>query len=379
MNVTQTRQVLALSTPGDMQQVVLHGVGAWMQRHRPDWRVRLCICEPAAMARELRAWRGDGALVAEQASWRGDWLHRLSFPAINTLGLVEDPRLPSVLGDDHAIGATLAEHLLERGFRHICWVGSSRRGGFLRRRAAGVANTARAAGARFTSWQELPSLLPQLLQPIGFACANDQTGRQLIQALEGAGARVPEAAAVVGINNDPLLCSLDRIGLSSCDINLPRRGWEAAALLDRLMQGDHPPAQALRIPPRGVITRASSEALAGADEVLARAWSWLRQHADEAVHIPAVVRASGASRRSLERRVRERFGFGLQEAIWRAHVDRAKGLLQESDQDLLGIALDSGFSSASAFATIFKRFTGLSPREWRRRWRARPETDTIGL
>ncbi|MFW5844637.1 MAG: substrate-binding domain-containing protein [Planctomycetota bacterium] len=352
-----------------MQQVVLMGVGAWMQRHRPNWRVSVHIGSAAELGRRLRDWRGAGALVAEQPTWRGDWLDRLPFPAVNTLGLVEEPRLPSVLGDDRAIGAAVAGHLLERGFRHICWVGGPT-GGFSRRRAAGAEAVVTAAGGRWQEWSAVPVRLPAIREPMGFACANDIIARRLLGSLQAAAVRVPETAAVVGINNDPLQCTLDALGLSSCDINLQRRGWEAAALLDRLMQGAPPPPAPVRLAPRGVVTRASSETLAGADAVLIRTWSWLRAHAsDEDLRIADLVAASGVSRRSLERRVQAQVGFGLQEALWRTRVAIAKGLLAESDQDLLGIALDSGFRSASAFATVFKRSTGLSPRAWRRRWR----------
>jgi AraC-like DNA-binding protein len=119
-----------------------------------------------------------------------------------------------------------------------------------------------------------------------------------------------------------------------------------------------------------VVVRASSEALAGGDAAVQAAWACVRARSHAPLRPPTVVAASGVSRRTLERRIQAHFGCSIQELIWRAHVDRAKRLLQESEQDLLGIALDSGFTSASAFATIFKRHAGLSPRAWRAHWRS---------
>ncbi len=364
-------RILAVCDPHNpLERAVLGGAAAWMQRHRPAWQVDLRLLTATAAGAALRAWRGDGALCTQRRSWRGSWAKRLPYPCINTLGLVERPQLPSVLGDDAAIGRTCAEHLLERGYRRLEILGRGARG-FVHRRMAGALERARQAGAasRVRIWRDDFAPTPAE-EPVGYICSEDSLARDCLQALARVGVAVPEAAAVVGINNDVLCCGLHRPTISSCDLACERRGWEAAALLDRLLAGAAPPTTPLRLPPRGVVQRASTAALAAGDPVLERTWRFLRAAAERPVNVAELVRASGVSRRGLENRVRTRLGFGLQEAIWRAHVARAKELLQdpECSDNLLGIALASGFVSASAFATIFKRHTGTSPREWRRRW-----------
>ncbi|MDA3962687.1 MAG: hypothetical protein PF961_18025, partial [Planctomycetota bacterium] len=140
------KRVLALCASGSaMQRQVLTGVAAWLARHDVDWRMVYRELPAPEIARALRAWRGDGALAVELETWRGHWLKRLPMPTVNTLGQVEEPQLPSVLGDDHAIGRVTAEHLLERGYRRLCFVGE-RGSGFAARRADGVAAAVAAEG-----------------------------------------------------------------------------------------------------------------------------------------------------------------------------------------------------------------------------------------
>jgi LacI family transcriptional regulator len=124
------------------------------------------------------------------------------------------------------------------------------------------------------------------------------------------------------------------------------------------------------VPPLGVTVRQSTDTLAIADPVLAAALRLIRERGCDGLTIREIVRSSGLSRTSLERRFRDTLGRTLQEEIRAVQIKRARQLLAETDLPLEKIVPLVGFSQASYLSHAFKRETGESPRDFRRR--ARP-------
>ena len=171
-----------------------------------------------------------------------------------------------------------------------------------------------------------------------------------------------------GVNDDVELCELCQPPLSSVDHGARRRGYEGAKLLASLLAGEHPPREAVLVPPTGVVARESTRVLATGDDDVSAAVRFIRDHADEPIDVEAVVEAVGVSRRGLERKFQERLGRTIHDEIWRTHVTRAQELLTRTTLSTLGVAERSGFRSASSLSTVFKRHKGMSPREYRRKY-----------
>jgi LacI family transcriptional regulator len=194
---------------------------------------------------------------------------------------------------------------------------------------------------------------------------NDDRGQQLLDACRRAGVLVPDELAVIGVDNDEFLCNLSIPQLSSVDINTERVGYAAAALLDRLMAGEPPPAQPLLLPPRGVVARVSSTVLATEDRELARAIRHIREHACENLRLKDFARTSGLSRRALERRLRKLLGRSPKEEITRVQLERAKQLLTGTDLPAAVIAEKCGFSQPKYFSQVFHAKVGCPPSVYR--------------
>jgi len=176
---------------------------------------------------------------------------------------------------------------------------------------------------------------------------------------------VPEDVAVVGVDNDDLLCELARPSLSSVIVPAERVGYEAAALLDRLLAGNKPPRDPLLIPPPGVVSRKSSDVLAIDDPVVAQAVRFLRDSAHLPLRVSDVLRAVPVSRRALERRFQAVLGRGLAKEIRRLHVNQAKQLLANSELPMQTIAERCGFSSQYHFSRTFRKAVGTTPTAYR--------------
>jgi LacI family transcriptional regulator len=203
-----------------------------------------------------------------------------------------------------------------------------------------------------------------------FACY-DNRGQQLLEACRRVGLSVPEEVAVLGVDNDEVLCMLSPPPLSSIILNPERTGWEAASLLATLMEGRNPPSQPLLIPPVGIRIRQSTDILAVADAKIAAALKYIREHACESIGVTDVLRQTPMARRSLEMRFERLLHRSPRAEILRVRLNRVRELLVGTELPIWEIAGRAGFDP-EYMSVVFKREAGMSPREYRRAYGLNP-------
>ena len=198
---------------------------------------------------------------------------------------------------------------------------------------------------------------------------NDDCGREVLDAALLAGLAVPDEMAVVGVDNDEILCELCDPPLSSVALNAEPGGYAAAELLDGLMSGRIQKPRNILVEAVGVVARRSTEVLAIEDRKVAQALQFIRKHEGEAIRVGDVLHAVPISRRSLEMRFRQALHRTIHEEILRARLRHARRLLRESDITLDELAERAGFGSASHLSAVFSRQMGLPPARYRKRLR----------
>lgn len=207
--------------------------------------------------------------------------------------------------------------------------------------------------------------LKKLPTPLGVLALNDVVAAEVIDAAELAGLSVPTDIAVLGIDNDPVLTELGTVPLSSIDIARERVGYEAAALLDRLMRGEPAPQSPILVQPLGVVTRRSTETIAVHDADIARAARYIRDHFREPICVADVAAHTFLSRRRLQDRFQAAIGHGMNEEITRQRLEFAKHLLTQTNHKIAMIASLSGFSSAHRMSKVFQRVLSTTPQTYR--------------
>jgi len=298
--------------------------------------------------------------------------------------LVEEG-LAKVRPDELAVGQQAAEHLLQRRFRHFGYLGSSagyiasqRARGYERRlaQAGFTCATYVVPGVYVTSvedWQsllgELERWLSALPKPVGVFTTNDITNRRVAVACHHLGLRIPEEVATIGVDNEELVCEFSDPPLSSVDPDWMGVGWEAAKLLDAMMDGQPAPAEPILVPPAGVVARQSTDTVAVEDLLVAKAIKLIRDNAARPIRTADLLKTLGVSRRSLEQRFKASLGHGPAAEIRRAHVERAKKLLVETQGPISAVAGAAGFSDAQSLCVIFRREVGLPPSVYRKQVR----------
>ncbi len=168
-----------------------------------------------------------------------------------------------------------------------------------------------------------------------------------------------------GAEHDAIYAELGPAPLASVVTNSEMIGYRAAELLDRLMRGEKPPKNAIRIKPDGVIVRRCSDVLAVADVHVAKAADFILRNHTKQITVDDVVAASGASRRSLYGKFATHVGHSIQREIVRQRLEHAKHRLIDSDAKLQTIAEECGFGDASQLNKGFKHDLGISISQFR--------------
>jgi LacI family transcriptional regulator len=368
---------------------LIRGVARYVQEHEP-WAIYLT---PAGVEKSLtswlRSWNGDGVIVyANEAD--AEALLQSRLPVVDLFGKLVSDTVPLVHADDRAIGRMGAEHLLERGFHRFgFWEYTHPDTDWSIARREGFEQTITNAGCTCDvyrspfpkpgsggpdTWErqqhDLMAWLKRLPRPAGVMTSTDLSGQQLLEACLRAGVHVPEEIAVVGADNDELVCRIAIPPLSSVIINDEQRGYEAAALLDRLMAGERAPKRPVLIEPVGVVTRASTDIMAIDDSAVAHAMRFLREHAAEEIGIDDVARAVAVSRTVLVRRFRRLVGRSIHQEIIRQRLNHAIQLLGETRLELKVIARKAGFRSQAYMNAVFQEKLGKTPGSFRNHLRS---------
>jgi len=383
---SRRRVALLIESSRSYGRTVLQAITAYSRVHGP-WSLyyeqRQTAEKPPSW---LRTWRGDGIISRVDDLALACAIARTGLPAVDLRGRVCST-MPVVKNDDRRIAEMVADHLLDRGFVHLAFCGYTGLAYSERRCEHFCACLARhglpcpvyqsvpprpRAGQREVEAAGLrrdPKLirwLRSLPKPVGIMASNDVRGQQVLNTCRELDIAVPEQVALVGVDNDDVLCDLADPPMSSVDLDTRRIGFEAAALLERMMAGAAPPNQRILVPPLGVIARQSSDVLAIADPDVAAAVRHIRLYAVDGLDVNDVAAKSSVSRRTLERRFARLLGRTPKAEILRVRLDRVKQLLIETDWPLSRVADRAGFLFPEYMNVAFKRELGVTPGEFRR-------------
>jgi LacI family transcriptional regulator len=214
--------------------------------------------------------------------------------------------------------------------------------------------------------RQLGDWLVGLSPPTALLACNDIRAQQVLNVCRERGIQVPGRLAVMGVDNDEVLCELADPPLSSVDNDTVRIGHEAAALLARMIGGSPPPFDRKVIEPLGVVTRRSTDILAVDDKAVAAALRFIHEHACDGIGVGDIVKQLPISRSTLERRFVRAVGKSPKAEISRLRIERIKQLLIDTEYKLAVIAGMTGFMHAEYMSALFKQSTGLTPGSYRK-------------
>jgi LacI family transcriptional regulator len=272
-----------------------------------------------------------------------------------------------------------AEHLLERGFTNFAYCGFKnmpwsierceafdkkiRKAGFTVRMYLSPVSQISSLIEHLAT--KLPKWLHSLRFPTGVMCCNDDMGRILLDVCKSARINVPEQIAVVGVDNDDLVCELTDPPLSSVSLNSRVAGFEAAVLLNKLMNGTKMAGQVIIHRPSFVATRQSSDVYAIRDKEVAAALAFIRTNVRKPILVSDVARSVSLSERQLFTKFRNALSRSVHDEIKRARIEQISKLLTETDLSITEIAYNMGFTGTEHISRYFKQISGLCLKTYR--------------
>ena len=276
--------------------------------------------------------------------------------------------IPNITGAYHEAGELGAEYFLRKGFTNFAFYGFNDIV-WSRERAEGFEERLRIKGhkvhyfehkkARSTElWYYKPSSLSRWLKslpkPIGLMTCDDNQGQHITEACRHVGIRIPEEVAVLGVDNDEMICDLSDPPLSSIALDVEKGGYDAAKLLDHMIKHGTKEYYDIVVKPMQVITRHSTDIYATNDDHIASSLKYIHQNIDKNLHVDEVVKQVPLSRRALEKRFLEITGYPIYKYIFNLRIEKFTQKLLDTDMSVFEIALDMGLNDSKNIARQFR-------------------------
>ncbi|MDQ8201406.1 DNA-binding transcriptional regulator [Pelagicoccus sp. SDUM812003] len=290
-------------------------------------------------------------------------------------------KMPHLTGDNEQMGRSAAQHFLGRGFQRFLWFSENSspaaqlrlRGYRSELESNGFECATLIVSEAFQSsppnWRTLRTWIQETLQKRGFPCAvyafKDSQAVNLLDACIACGFRVPEEVAVLGTDNHPLICPTAAVPLSSINHDLEEFGRRAAAELDLIMRGAPSKNRIIEIPHQGITVRQSTNVFAINDTHVVKALHFINNHFQNPINVADIVKATGLSRRALERRFQEHLKLSILGKLNQHRLDHICRLLRESAMPIADIAAQSGFNTPEYLHRVFQKQIGTTPRKYR--------------
>ena len=324
-------------------------------------------------------WVADGMIISQPEV--PETIIKVGVPVIGIDIREEIPNMPNITGDAEPIAQMAASHFFERGFKNFAYCGFEDIDWSLERgqkfdeivtEAGFHCHRYRQSEKNRSSWDDelffIAEWLSSLPKPLAVFACNDDLCWKVNQACQSANIRVPDDIALIGVDNDEMICLPSDPPLSSIALNFERAGFEAAQLLNKLIfRTEKTRSQRIVLQPTHIVTRQSTDILAISDSDVSAAIRFIREHFNEPIAVLDVVNSTTISRRSLENRFRQHLGLSINAELRRVRIDNVARMLTETNLTISQIAMDIQYTDVEHLARYFRQEKGISPLEYRKR------------
>lgn len=318
-----------------------------------------------------RSWHGDGVLVTlgngrEVLTDAIRHYRKRGIPVVDLTLAQPRVRIPRVCGDNDAIGRLAAEHFRDHGFHHAAFY-SSKAGHVQDLRFGGLCRHGYSNARRIVEHDraQLSRILRELPKPIAILAYSDNDASRVLNACRDALIAVPDEVAILGVDDNEMICLNQPVTLSSVQHDLESVGYEGAALLQRLMEGEKDPARPKLVLPKGISVRRSSDVVAAHSSVLRLAFQIVKRDIAKSTGVGEIAEELGVSRAELNRLARAEFGHTITDELIHQRLLHARYLLSTTDLPLREVARETGFCHAAHLANAFRATFSLTPGEYR--------------
>jgi LacI family transcriptional regulator len=367
---------------------LLKGITRYSQKHGP-W----VFCRMPGYYRETKGmdgivkwakdWKANGILGQFYNDSNVEKLWKEGIAVVAQDFKERHANIPNITGDYFKTGRMGAEYFLRKGFENFAFYGFKNIV-WSRERSQGFEKRVNEEGysvhyfehkRQFKSrelWYYKPSALSKWLKalpkPIALMACDDNQGMHITEACRLTNIRIPEEVAVLGVDNDEMLCNLSDPPLSSISLDTIKGGYEAARLMHTMIKSKNKEFYDIVVEPTQVITRNSTDIYAAKDEYVGMGLKFIHNNIEQNLKVTDVLEQVPLSRRSLEKRFLQVTGYPVYEYIFNLRIEKFTQKLLETDLSVFEIAVDLGLNDAKNIARQFRQIKGCTPSEYRKKY-----------
>ena len=372
------RIIILLETSRAFGRQLIIGVARYSKLNGP-WTFYKEPIDLKSSIPHLTSWNPDGIIMRDSLITKE--LLTLKVPTILAIHDSKYPKdLPVINTNSCEIAKKASEHFIEKGLKNLAFCGfdnyvwSDERKLYFNKfnNEAGFKTYNYLTPKNINLYsleseqQDMSKWIKSLPKPVGIFACNDDRGQHILEVCKLVNLKVPEEVAVIGVDNDPMVCELSDPPLTSIALNVESAGFEAAKLLDQLINNKQITEKQIMVSPSHIVQRQSSDILAVNDNEVAQAIQYIKNNAKNKILVKDVVKTSKLSRRTLERRFRQIFHRSIYNEIQRVRVELISKLLIETDLPISQITSYFNFTDSEHISRYFKMEKGLSLREFRK-------------
>jgi Transcriptional regulators len=351
--------------------------GPWIFYHLPSYYKILYGKE--GIVRWAKEWEAD-AIIAKWDHDGANLFTELNIPIILQNYKYRSEYFSNLTGDYIGTGEMAARFFIKKRYRNFAFYGSK---GVVwsRERAEGFRREIEKAGGNYyyfesenlseeqwnSSHIQLDEWLFSLPKPIALFACDDSFALQISEICNINNIRIPQEIALLGVDNDELMCNLSDPPISSIVLEVEKGGYEAGRLIDRMLRNERNEPFNIIIKPSRFELRKSTEKYDISNEYVLKVIRYIEDHFTSDITIDFLTQLVPLSRRSLEIKFKEEMGTSIYQFILNCRIEYFANMLVTTDRSQFDLALESGFNDCKNISRIFKKIKGCTPLEYRQK------------
>lgn len=325
-----------------------------------------------------KKWKAD-AIVAQLRDLDLDALRKLNIPIIVQNYQDRRKNISNLTGDYYNTGKLAADFFLARGYKHFAYYGFKDTV-WSRERHMGYQDQIEKANLKCEvlmidssddkelvyNVEQVENWLLRLPKPVAVFACDDYFALQVSETCNSLNISIPGEVAILGVDNDELLCNLSTPTLSSIVLDVENGGYQAAKLLHKLIDKEIDEDFNIVIEPLYIEDRGSTEKYAVGDEHVQVILDYIHNNFNKKIAVQDLVELVPLSRRVLEKKFKEATGSSIYQCVLDHRIEYFVKLLLTTDCHLPDAAVESGFDDYKNVSRIFKKYKSISPVEYRK-------------
>lgn len=328
-----------------------------------------------------KKWGAD-AIIAQLTDVDLTVLNQLKVPIIVQNYKERYPGISNLTGDYFGTGVMAADFFLRKGYKSFAYYGFMDTV-WMRERGEGFKKALTSKGHKvyaFDNREQIPGekwsfdaervskWLLNLPKPIALFACDDYYALQITEVCKMYEINIPNEIAVLGVDNDKLLCNISDPQLSSIELDIENGGYEVGQLLHQFIEKKTLSPVDIIIKPVRIIPRASTERFAVSDKYIEQVLHYMDKNYRNPLSVDDLIQMLPISRRVLEKKFKSETGMSIYQYLQQVRIDKFADLLITTELPLVEAAANAGFTDYKNISRIFVKIKSMTPLQYRKRF-----------